>query len=159
MVVACAAFLGVSGASADKLRLWLPLGALAVCLYWQVMPILSASMGSSLDMRKLMVYPVPHAKLFQVEVLLRLTTGARDADGAGGERRRDCSAIRRVRDGLSAARGADLYRLQPAAGQRHAQSAGTPALQTQGSRVAGLRDVHAVDAAALFCSRPAIVPT
>ena len=39
------------------------------------MPILSASMGSGLDMRKLMVYPVPHAKLFQVEVLLRLTTG------------------------------------------------------------------------------------
>ena len=32
-------------------------------------------MGSALDMRKLMVYPVPHARLFQVEVLLRLTTG------------------------------------------------------------------------------------
>jgi ABC-2 type transport system permease protein len=76
VVVACAAFLGVSGASADKLRLWLPLGALGVCLYWQVMPILSASMGSALDMRKLMVYPVPHAKLFQAEVLLRMTTGA-----------------------------------------------------------------------------------
>ena len=75
VVVACAAFLGVSGASAEKLRLLLPVGALAVCLYWQVMPILSASMGSSLDMRKLMVYPVPHAKLFQVEVLLRLTNG------------------------------------------------------------------------------------
>jgi ABC-2 type transport system permease protein len=76
VVVACAVFLGVSGASADKLRLWLPLGALAVCVYWQAMPILSASMGSALDMRKLMVYPVPHAQLFQVEVLLRLTTGA-----------------------------------------------------------------------------------
>jgi ABC-2 type transport system permease protein len=75
VVAACAAFLGVSGASADRLQLLLPLGALAVCLYWQVMPILSASMGSSLDMRKLMVYPVPHEKLFQVEVLLRLTTG------------------------------------------------------------------------------------
>jgi ABC-2 type transport system permease protein len=75
VVVACAAFLGVSGASVEKLRLWLPLGALGVCLYWQAMPILSASMGSALDMRKLMVYPVPHAKLFQVEVLLRLTTG------------------------------------------------------------------------------------
>jgi ABC-2 type transport system permease protein len=75
VVVACAAFLGISGASPDKLRLWLPLGALGVCVYWQAMPILSASMGSALDMRKLMVYPVPHAKLFQVEVLLRLTTG------------------------------------------------------------------------------------
>jgi ABC-2 type transport system permease protein len=75
VVVACAAFLAVSGASAEKLRLWAPVGALGVCVYWQAMPILSASMGSALDMRKLMVYPVPHAKLFQVEVLLRLTTG------------------------------------------------------------------------------------
>jgi ABC-2 type transport system permease protein len=76
VVVGCAVFLAVSGASAANLRLWLPLGALGVCAYWQAMPILSASMGSALDMRKLMVYPVPHAKLFQVEVLLRLTTGA-----------------------------------------------------------------------------------
>src|SRR5450755_1610178 len=75
VVAACAAFLGVSGASAERLRLFLPLGALGVCAYWQAMPILSASMGSALDMRKLMVYPVPHAKLFQVELLLRLTTG------------------------------------------------------------------------------------
>jgi ABC-2 type transport system permease protein len=75
VVAACAAFLAVSGASAEKLRLWAPVGALGVCVYWQVMPILSASMGSALDMRKLLVYPVPHAKLFQVEVLLRLTTG------------------------------------------------------------------------------------
>ena len=63
------------GPPPDSLRTLLPFGALAVCAYWQVMPILSASMGSGLDMRKLMVYPVPHAKLFQVEVLLRLTTG------------------------------------------------------------------------------------
>jgi ABC-2 type transport system permease protein len=75
VIAACAAFLGVWGASADKLRIWMPWGALGVCVYWQAMPILSASMGSALDMRKLMVYPVPHARLFQVEVLLRLTTG------------------------------------------------------------------------------------
>ena len=75
VIVACAVYLGVSGASANRLQIFLPLGALAVCLYWQAMPILSASMGSALDMRKLMVYPVPHARLFQIEVLLRLTTG------------------------------------------------------------------------------------
>ena len=75
VVVASAAFLAVSGASEEKLRLWAPVGALGVCLYWQAMPILSASMGSALDMRKLMAYPVPYARLFQVEVLLRLTTG------------------------------------------------------------------------------------
>jgi ABC-2 type transport system permease protein len=32
-------------------------------------------MGSGLDLRKLLVYPTPHRKLFLVEVLLRLTTG------------------------------------------------------------------------------------
>jgi ABC-2 type transport system permease protein len=73
--VACAAYLGIVKAPADVLASYLPLGALGIFIYWQVMPILSASMGSSLDMRKLMLYPVPHSKLFQVEVLLRLTTG------------------------------------------------------------------------------------
>lgn len=57
------------------LRTWIPAGLLAVCLYWQVVPILSASMGSALDLRKLLVYPAPHGKLFAVDVLLRLTTG------------------------------------------------------------------------------------
>jgi ABC-2 type transport system permease protein len=38
------------------------------------MPVLSASMGASLDLRKLLPYPIPHRKLFTVEVLLRLTT-------------------------------------------------------------------------------------
>ena len=49
---------------------------LAICAYWQMMPILSASMGAGLDLRKLLVYPVPHRKLFLVEVLLRFTSGA-----------------------------------------------------------------------------------
>lgn len=56
------------------LRSWVPAGLLLVCLYWQLVPIISASMGSGLDMRKLLVYPVPHRKLFVVETLLRLTT-------------------------------------------------------------------------------------
>ena len=155
---ACAAFLGVSGASAEKLRLLLPLGALAVCLYWQVMPILSASMGSSLDMRKLMVYPVPHAKLFQVEVLLRLTTGVEMlmvlAGSVAGLFRNPASA-----GWLRAARGADLHRVQSAAGQRHAQSVGTAAFQTQGPRVSGVCDFHVVDAAAIFIrERPPAAP-
>lgn len=54
----------------------LPIGFLAVCAYWQLIPVISASMGAGLDMRKLLVYPVPHDKLFLVEILLRLTTGA-----------------------------------------------------------------------------------
>ena len=50
--------------------------ALLLCfLYWQVIPVLMASMGSSLDTRKLLVYPVPTGQLFTLEVLLRISTG------------------------------------------------------------------------------------
>ncbi|MDQ2901090.1 MAG: hypothetical protein M3Y07_15020 [Acidobacteriota bacterium] len=51
-------------------------GLMIVFLYWQLAPVATASMGSSLDLRKLLVYPVPHEKLFFVEVLLRFTTCA-----------------------------------------------------------------------------------
>jgi len=73
--IGSAVFFSLSEAEAGQLRLWIPLGLLGVCVYWQAMPILSASMGSSLDLRKLRIYPAPHGKLFYVEVLLRLTTG------------------------------------------------------------------------------------
>ena len=63
------AFGAAREASADELSSYLPLAYLAVWLYWQAMPILSASMGSSLDMRKLIVYPVPHGRIFRVEHL------------------------------------------------------------------------------------------
>jgi ABC-2 type transport system permease protein len=53
----------------------LPRGFMFIVLYWQFAPILAASLGASLDMKKLLVYPIPHSKLFFVEVLLRLTTG------------------------------------------------------------------------------------
>jgi ABC-2 type transport system permease protein len=42
-----------------------------ICLYWQVVPVVTATIGASLDMRKLMLYPIRKGKLFQVEVLLR----------------------------------------------------------------------------------------
>jgi ABC-2 type transport system permease protein len=71
---AAAAGLAIAAADAANLRLYLPLGFLGVFLYWQLMPIASASMGSALDLRKLLAYPIPHGKLFTVEVLLRLTT-------------------------------------------------------------------------------------
>ncbi len=50
--------------------------ALLICfLYWQVIPVLMASMGSSLDLKKLLVYPIPTGELFTLEVLLRISTG------------------------------------------------------------------------------------
>ena len=58
------------------LQLNLPVGFLLVFGYWQLAPLISASLGASLDLKKLLVYPIPHEKLFLVEVLLRLTNGA-----------------------------------------------------------------------------------
>ena len=73
--VACWA--GFYAAYADEATLLyaLPIGLAAICFYWQAMPVLSASMGSALDLRKLLLYPIPHQELFLVEVLLRLMTG------------------------------------------------------------------------------------
>jgi ABC-2 type transport system permease protein len=50
--------------------------ALLLCfLYWQVIPVLLTSMGASLDLRKLLVYPIPKRALFAIEVILRISTG------------------------------------------------------------------------------------
>lgn len=60
--------------SAGSMRVGLPTGLLIIFLYWQLAPLISASLGASLDLKKLLIYPVPHRKLFVIEVLLRLTT-------------------------------------------------------------------------------------
>jgi ABC-2 type transport system permease protein len=51
-------------------------GLLFAMLYWQFVPLFSAGFGASLDLRKLLVYPIPHRQLFTVEVLLRITNCA-----------------------------------------------------------------------------------
>ncbi len=48
------------------------LGATA---FWQLMPVMMAASGLSLDLKRLMVYPIPYRKLFLVEALLRVSTG------------------------------------------------------------------------------------
>jgi ABC-2 type transport system permease protein len=75
-------FLGIMAAillaSPDDIefaRRVLPAALLLCFLYWQVIPILMASTGASLDMRKLLVYPIPQRQLFTLEVLLRVTSG------------------------------------------------------------------------------------
>jgi ABC-2 type transport system permease protein len=73
--VACWAAFYVAFADETTLRYALPIGLVGICFYWQAMPVLSASMGSALDLRKLLLYPIPHQELFLVEVLLRLITG------------------------------------------------------------------------------------
>jgi ABC-2 type transport system permease protein len=41
--------------------------------YWQTIPVFVATAGVGLDLRKLMVYPIPEGRLFTIEVLLRAT--------------------------------------------------------------------------------------
>lgn len=53
----------------------LPTTLLIGFLYWQIVPVLMVSMGSSIDLKKLLAYPIPYSQLFGIEVLLRFTTG------------------------------------------------------------------------------------
>ncbi len=59
---------------ARELSSVLPWGLMAVFLYWQIAPVLAASLGAALDLRRLRVYPVGAERLFQAEILLRLAT-------------------------------------------------------------------------------------
>jgi ABC-2 type transport system permease protein len=46
---------------------------LLIFLYWQVVPLMMAATGSSLEVRKLQVYPIGVSELFGIEVMLRVT--------------------------------------------------------------------------------------
>lgn len=48
-------------------------GLLVVFLYWQTVPLALAATGAALDLKRLLVYPVPRGQLFAVEVLLRVS--------------------------------------------------------------------------------------
>jgi hypothetical protein len=58
----------------SELREWLPIGLLAVFLFWQIIPLFTLSSGWSLDLNKLRIHPVSDATLLGIEMLLRLTT-------------------------------------------------------------------------------------
>jgi ABC-2 type transport system permease protein len=64
-----------SPAELDAFHKILPAALLLCFLYWQVIPVLLTSMGASLDLRKLLVYPIPQRALFAIEVILRISTG------------------------------------------------------------------------------------
>ena len=70
-----AAFLLSKPEEIEAFRKLLPAALLLCVLYWQVIPVLMASLGSSLDMRKLLVYPIRTNNLFALEVMLRISTG------------------------------------------------------------------------------------
>jgi ABC-2 type transport system permease protein len=52
----------------------LPGALLLAFLYWQVVPLLMAATGASLELRKLQVYPIPASQLFSIEVMLRVSS-------------------------------------------------------------------------------------
>jgi ABC-2 type transport system permease protein len=49
-------------------------GLFFATLYWQFSPVISAGFGASLELRKLLAYPIPRRDLFLIEILLRVTT-------------------------------------------------------------------------------------
>ena len=71
---------GISSAMAiprlplTELRNYLPIGLLAVFLFWQIVPLFTLSTGWSLQLNKLQIYPVSNNAFFGIEVLLRITT-------------------------------------------------------------------------------------
>ncbi len=74
---AVAAFAGAliaREASPQGLAGGLPWALLGVTLYWQITPVLTANLGASLDLKKLLIYPVTDSQLFAIDVLLRATT-------------------------------------------------------------------------------------
>jgi ABC-2 type transport system permease protein len=58
----------------SELQRFLPGGLLGLLIFWQVFPVMTLSSGWSLELNKLLVYPIHPNTLFLVEVLLRLTT-------------------------------------------------------------------------------------
>ena len=48
-------------------------GLFLVFLYWQLFPVMMASSGAFLDIRRLQVYPIARAQLFGLETLLRIS--------------------------------------------------------------------------------------
>lgn len=50
-------------------------GLLLAMLFWQFIPVMLATTGISLDLKRLLAYPVAPGRLFAIEVLLRASTG------------------------------------------------------------------------------------
>lgn len=73
-----AAALGYAASVAPPrvIALALPWALLGIFIYWQLAPIITASLGTTLDLRKLLVWPIPERSLFVIEVILRLSTAA-----------------------------------------------------------------------------------
>lgn len=74
-MVALGAWFATETLDRERLRIGVPWGLMAVSVYWQLAPILSASLGATIDIKKLLLYPIPVGQLFVMELLLRAVAG------------------------------------------------------------------------------------
>lgn len=72
LAIVLALLLGV--APLPLIRIYLPAGLLGVFFFWQLFPLMTLSSGWSLELSKLLIYPVRERTLFFVELLLRIST-------------------------------------------------------------------------------------
>lgn len=73
-VVAWALAAGAPNVPLRDVHRFLPLLLLLMFLFWQIFPLITLSGGWSIELNKLLVYPIREETLFSVEVLLRVTT-------------------------------------------------------------------------------------
>jgi ABC-2 type transport system permease protein len=73
--VAVGAGFGAAAMNRRQLLLGVPLGLFVVFCYWQLSPILSVSLGAAMDLKKLLLYPIPTRQLFLTELALRAIAG------------------------------------------------------------------------------------
>ena len=74
-LVAVGAWLGAATLERERLHTGVPWALMAVFFYWQLAPILSATLGATIDIKKLLLYPIPTGRLFVMELLLRAFAG------------------------------------------------------------------------------------
>lgn len=69
-----AAELYASSSGLPTLALALPWAFLGISAFWQFAPILTANLGASIELKKLLIYPIPNRDLFLMELLLRFAS-------------------------------------------------------------------------------------
>lgn len=74
IVLALLVMRGLQHAPADNLLLSVSGGLVAIFAYMQLVPVMTASGGWSLQLDKLQAFPIPAKTLFLIEVVLRLTS-------------------------------------------------------------------------------------
>ena len=72
LAIVCAVLL--PSVTLDRLQEWLPVGLLGVFAFWQLVPLFTLSGGWSLQLNRLLPFPIKHSTLFGIEVVLRITT-------------------------------------------------------------------------------------